>query len=41
MFYSPREVSLILADSGFQDVTVKSIFTGIVGYHRAVKPPAS
>ncbi len=41
IFYSPHEVSIILADSGFEDVTVKSIFTGIVGFHRAVKPPAS
>jgi len=39
MFYSPREFSDLLEDVGFRDVTAKTVFGGMLGFHRAVKPP--
>jgi demethylmenaquinone methyltransferase/2-methoxy-6-polyprenyl-1,4-benzoquinol methylase len=38
MFYSPREFTDLLEDVGFRDVTVSTVFSGMLGYHRAVKP---
>jgi demethylmenaquinone methyltransferase / 2-methoxy-6-polyprenyl-1,4-benzoquinol methylase len=38
MFYSPREFSDLLEDVGFRDVTSKTVFGGMLGFHRAVKP---
>jgi demethylmenaquinone methyltransferase/2-methoxy-6-polyprenyl-1,4-benzoquinol methylase len=41
MFYSARELSDLLEDTGFRDVTSKTVFYGMLGFHRAIKPPAS
>ncbi len=38
MFYSPQEFTDLLEDVGFRDVTVSTVFSGMLGYHRAVKP---
>ena len=40
MFYSAQELSDLLEDAGFRDVTQKTVFYGMLGFHRAVKPPA-
>jgi len=40
MFYSAQELSDLLEDAGFQNVTSKTVFSGMLGFHRAVKPPA-
>jgi demethylmenaquinone methyltransferase/2-methoxy-6-polyprenyl-1,4-benzoquinol methylase len=40
MFYSARELSDMLEDVGFSDVTAKTVFSGMLGFHRAVKPAA-
>lgn len=37
MFYSPEELSVLLRDLGYEDVKAHTIFTGIIGYHKAVK----
>ena len=39
MFYSARELSDLLEDAGFQPVNSKTVFSGMLGFHRAVKPP--
>jgi demethylmenaquinone methyltransferase/2-methoxy-6-polyprenyl-1,4-benzoquinol methylase len=39
MFYSAQELSDMLEDVGFRDVTAKTVFSGMLGFHRAVKPP--
>ena len=39
MFYSAQELSDLLEDAGFQSVTSKTVFAGMLGFHRAVKPP--
>ena len=39
MFYSARELSDMLEDVGYQDVTSRTVFSGMLGFHRAVKPP--
>lgn len=38
MFYSAEEFSDVLEDVGFRDVTATTVLTGMVGFHRAVKP---
>ena len=38
MFYSAEELSDLLEDTGFRDVTSKTVFYGMMGFHRAVKP---
>lgn len=38
MFYSPREFTDLLEDVGFRDVTASTVFSGMLGFHRAVKP---
>ena len=38
MFYSADEVSEMLGDLGYCDVAAKTIFAGMIGVHRAVKP---
>ncbi|OGA42025.1 MAG: hypothetical protein A3G28_05685 [Betaproteobacteria bacterium RIFCSPLOWO2_12_FULL_68_19] len=38
MFYSAQELSDMLEDVGFRDVTAKTVFSGMLGFHRAVKP---
>jgi demethylmenaquinone methyltransferase/2-methoxy-6-polyprenyl-1,4-benzoquinol methylase len=40
MFYSARELCDVLEDLGYRDVTAKTVFAGMLGFHRAVKPPA-
>jgi ubiquinone/menaquinone biosynthesis C-methylase UbiE len=39
MFYSAQELSDMLEDVGFRDVTAKTVFSGMLGFHRATKPP--
>jgi demethylmenaquinone methyltransferase/2-methoxy-6-polyprenyl-1,4-benzoquinol methylase len=39
MFYSAGELTDLLEDVGFQPVTAKTVFYGMLGFHRAVKPP--
>lgn len=41
MFYSADELSIVLEEIGFRDVSYKKIFAGMIGMHRAVKPAAS
>ncbi len=41
MFYSAQELTDMLEDVGFQDVTAKTVFAGMLGFHRAVKPPSN
>lgn len=38
MFYSARELSCILSDLGFHEVTARTVLGGTVGFHRAVRP---
>jgi demethylmenaquinone methyltransferase/2-methoxy-6-polyprenyl-1,4-benzoquinol methylase len=40
MFYSAEELSDMLEDVGYRDVTSKTVFYGMLGFHRAVKPAA-
>jgi demethylmenaquinone methyltransferase/2-methoxy-6-polyprenyl-1,4-benzoquinol methylase len=40
MFYAAQELSDMLEDVGFRDVTAKTVFSGMLGFHRAVKPAA-
>jgi len=41
MFYSARELSDMLEDVGYRDVTSRTVFSGMLGFHRAVKPLAA
>jgi demethylmenaquinone methyltransferase/2-methoxy-6-polyprenyl-1,4-benzoquinol methylase len=41
MFYSAQELSDLLEEVGFQNVTSKTVFAGMLGFHRAVKPPSA
>jgi len=38
MFYSVEELSQVLQESKFRDVSAKTIMFGMIGFHRAVKP---
>jgi len=38
MFYSAEELSDVLEDLGYRNVTSKTVFAGMLGFHRAVKP---
>jgi demethylmenaquinone methyltransferase/2-methoxy-6-polyprenyl-1,4-benzoquinol methylase len=38
MFYSAGELSDLLSDLGFSEVTARTVLAGTVGFHRAVKP---
>ena len=38
MFYSADELSVVLRDLGYLDVTAKTLFSGMIGFHRATKP---
>lgn len=40
MFYSAEELSAVLAELGYHDISHKSIFGGMIGCHRAGKPAA-
>ena len=37
MFYSPEEMTQLLSEQGFIDVTSKSLLGGVVGSHKAVR----
>jgi demethylmenaquinone methyltransferase/2-methoxy-6-polyprenyl-1,4-benzoquinol methylase len=39
MFYSARELCDLLEDLGYRDVAANTVFAGMLGFHRAVKPP--
>jgi demethylmenaquinone methyltransferase/2-methoxy-6-polyprenyl-1,4-benzoquinol methylase len=39
-FYSAEEMSGVLRELDFSDVTAKTIMLGMIGFHRAVKPQA-
>jgi demethylmenaquinone methyltransferase / 2-methoxy-6-polyprenyl-1,4-benzoquinol methylase len=41
MFYSAQELSDMLEDVGFRDVTANTVFSGMLGFHRAVKPSSA
>ena len=41
MFYSAEELSVILRETGYADVAAKTLFCGMIGFHRAVKPQPS
>ncbi len=38
MFYSADELSEMLREVGYRDVAAKTIFAGMIGFHRAIKP---
>lgn len=38
MFYSADELSLVLRELGYCDVVAKTLFSGMLGFHRAAKP---
>ncbi len=38
LFYSAEELSIVLRELGYVDVTVDTVFYGMIGFHRAVKP---
>lgn len=38
LFYTPDELSVVLRELGFVDVTVHTVFFGMLGFHRGVKP---
>ena len=38
MFYSAEELSVVLRELGYVNVTAKTVFLGMLGFHRAVKP---
>lgn len=38
MFYSADELSGMLRDVGYRDVAAKTLFAGMIGFHRATKP---
>jgi len=40
MFYTPAELSDVLEDLGYCNVSSKTVFAGMLGFHRAVKPKA-
>ena len=39
MFYSADELSQVLRELGYSDVAAKTVFSGMIGHHRAAKPP--
>jgi demethylmenaquinone methyltransferase/2-methoxy-6-polyprenyl-1,4-benzoquinol methylase len=39
MFYSAEELSVVLRELGYVDVTSSTVLYGMLGFHRAVKPP--
>lgn len=38
LFYTPAELSVVLREQGFVEVTVHTVFFGMLGFHRGVKP---
>ena len=39
MFYSADELSVVLRELGYVDVRASTVLYGMLGFHRAVKPP--
>jgi demethylmenaquinone methyltransferase/2-methoxy-6-polyprenyl-1,4-benzoquinol methylase len=37
-FYTAEELSVVLREQGYVDVTVDTVFYGMLGFHRSVKP---
>lgn len=40
LFYTPDELSQVMRELGFTDVSVHTVFYGMLGFHRGVKPLA-
>jgi len=40
LFYSPEELSVVLRETGYEEITVHTVFWGMLGFHRAVKTQA-
>ena len=38
LFYTAEELSIVLRELGYVEVTVDTVFYGMLGFHRAVKP---
>ena len=38
MFYSADELSQVLRELGYREVAAKTVFSGMIGHHRAAKP---
>jgi demethylmenaquinone methyltransferase/2-methoxy-6-polyprenyl-1,4-benzoquinol methylase len=38
LFYTAEELSIVLRELGFVQVSVDKVFHGMIGFHRAVKP---
>lgn len=38
LFYTAEELSIVLGEHGYVDVAVDTVFYGMLGFHRAVKP---
>lgn len=38
LFYTPDELSQVMRELGFADVSVHTVFYGMLGFHRGVKP---
>ncbi|MDA8255585.1 MAG: class I SAM-dependent methyltransferase [Betaproteobacteria bacterium] len=38
LFYTAEELSIVLGELGYAEVTVDTVFYGMLGFHRAVKP---
>ena len=41
LFYTAEELSIMLRELGFVQVSVDTVFHGMIGFHRAVKPEPS
>jgi demethylmenaquinone methyltransferase/2-methoxy-6-polyprenyl-1,4-benzoquinol methylase len=41
MFYSAEELTDVLEDLGYREVAARTVFAGMLGFHRAVKAPAA
>lgn len=41
LFYSPEELSVVLSEIGYEEVTVHTVFCGMLGFHRAIKSQTS
>ena len=39
MFYSAEELSAVLREIGYRDVAAETVLVGMLGFHRAAKPP--
>ena len=39
LFYTAEELSILLRELGYVQVKLDTVFHGMLGFHRAVKPP--